>query len=417
MADNNGALPPVILLGGACNALSVARSLGRAGVKVLALNSPGAYVRHSRYCTLLRPPGWEAGIGAWADYLLGPDSEPLRGAVLLACSDTELEFLAHNREPLASKYRLDLSNPQAQLCMLNKLSTYQMARAAGIPLPRFWTPQTREQVESLRPELPFPLLVKPLYSHVYRRRFTNKLVVAQNFEEVVKGYGAARAAGVDVMLVEMIPGPDDRLCSYYTYLDENGEPLFHFTKRIIRRFPPIQGGACYHVTDWIPEVKDVSLRLFQAVGLRGLANAEFKRDQRDGRLKLIECNARFTEGNRLVAASGYDLGLFVYNRIVGRPQPPLGAFQLGKRLWYPVEDYRAFRQLRREGELTWLRWLASLAHRKVLPYFRWDDPLPTLVHELGRLKNAVLDRLGTTWRRAAGLIRAVQPAGTSPAAR
>jgi hypothetical protein len=54
------------------------------------------------------------------------------------------------------------------------------------------------------------------------------------------------------------------------------------------------GNACYHLTDWNPEVGDLSLKLFQWVGLRGLANAEFKRDERDGKLKLIECNARFT---------------------------------------------------------------------------------------------------------------------------
>src|SRR6185437_4458297 len=126
-------------------------------------------------------------------------------------------------------------------------------------------------------------------------------------------------AGLDVMVVEMVPGPDSRLCSYYTYLDESGTPLFHFTKRVIRRSPPVFGGGSYHITDWLPEVKELGLRFFQAVGLRGLGNVEFKRDERDGRLKLIECNARFTEANCLVMASSLDLPLLVYNRLVGRP--------------------------------------------------------------------------------------------------
>ncbi len=123
--------------------------------------------------------------------------------------------------------------------------------------------------------------------------------------------------GVEVVLLEVIPGPDDLLCSYYTYLDEAGEPQFHFTKRIIRRYPEHEGFACYHITDWNPEVRDLGLQLFRHAGLKGVANVEFKRDPRDGQLKLIECNARFTAANGLLTASGIDLGAL-------RVQPPGG---------------------------------------------------------------------------------------------
>jgi len=136
------------------------------------------------------------------------------------------------------------------------------------------------------------------------------------------------------MLVELIPGLDDRLCSYYTYLDERGEPLFDFTKRVIRRNPPGMGGACYHVTDWIPEICEPALKLFRHVGLRGLANVEFKRDDRDGQYKLIECNARFTASNCLIERAGFDLARFVYNRVAGLPQAPLTSFRTGLRLGF-----------------------------------------------------------------------------------
>ena len=42
-------------------------------------------------------------------------------------------------------------------------------------------------------------------------------------------------------------------------------------------------------------------------------------DLKDGELKLIENNARFTAANGLVTASGFDLAKFVYNRLTGRP--------------------------------------------------------------------------------------------------
>jgi predicted ATP-grasp superfamily ATP-dependent carboligase len=392
MSRPDPSLPPAILLGGGCNALSVARSLGRAGVRVYALNTPDAYVRSSRYCRPIQVTAGNDDINTWGAFLLGPESASFHGSVLLACSDAELEFLAHHREALAARYRLDLASPEAHRCVLNKLSTYRKAEAAQLALPRYWAPRTRDEVEPLRETLPYPLVVKPLYSHVYRKQFTQKLVIAHDFEAVQKAVGSARMAGLDVMLVEMVPGPDARLCSYYTYLDESGMPLFHFSKRVIRRSPPVFGGGSYHITDWIPEVKELGLRFFQAVGLRGLGNVEFKLDERDGRLKLIECNARFTEANCLVMASGLDLPLLVYNRLVGRPLPPLATYRKGVRLWYPVEDFRACVQLRRQGQLSLGQWLAGLAHRKTLPYFRWSDPWPTLVAEGRRWRQALQRR-------------------------
>src|SRR6185437_11214037 len=110
----------------------------------------------------------------------------LHGSVLLACSDAEMEFMAHNREAIAARYRLDLASAQAHLCVLNKLDTYRKAEAAQLPLPRYWSPQTAEEVEQLREVLPFPLVVKPLNSHAYHKRFPQKLVVAHDFDTVRK---------------------------------------------------------------------------------------------------------------------------------------------------------------------------------------------------------------------------------------
>jgi predicted ATP-grasp superfamily ATP-dependent carboligase len=369
-------LPSAIILGGGANAVSVARSLGRAGVVVYAINEDTAYVRHSRYCRWLEVPGDPPD--SWARFLLGPESDRLRGGVLLACSDDAIAIIARHRPELSAKFRLEESNPAAQLDMLDKLRTYQAAQAAGVPTPRFWAVQTREQVVALRDALVFPLIVKPHFTYLWERRSGKKFAVAGDFDQLLRAHEALRAAGIPTLLMEWIPGPDDRLCSYYTYLDGESTPLFHFTKRVIRRFPAGSGNACYHVTDWNPEVRDVALRLFRWVGLRGLANAEFKRDERDGQLKLIECNARFTAANGLVARSGFDLAAFVYNRLVGRPQPPLETYALEMRLWDPVRDFQAFLELRRQGRLAFRQWIASILHRQTFPYLDWRDPLPAL---------------------------------------
>ena len=387
-----GTMTPVVLLGGGANALSVARSLGRLGATVRVINEPGAFVQYSRYSTPLdvpAKPGDEAR--AWAEYLLGPQGQALAGSVLLTCCDAGLELIAEHRESLSRRFLLDDSNPRAQVRMLGKLETYEDAVAAGVPTPAFRIVGSVDEVDAAREGLLFPVIVKPRLSHVFESRTGRKLFVADTVDAMAGAVAAIESTGTESIVMEMIPGGDDLLCSYYTYLDEDSRPLFHFTKRIIRRYPLLQGTACYHMTDWIPEAAELGERLFRHVGLRGLANVEFKRDPRDGRLKLIECNARFTASNCLVAHSGIDLAAFAYNRLTGRPLPPTATFRQGVRLWDPIRDFQAYRALSREGRLSFACWLKGVIHPQSFPYFSWTDPLPALA----RLSKPLRDRIGT----------------------
>jgi D-aspartate ligase len=376
-AADDSTLPPAIVIGGSANAMSVSRSLGDGGVAVYLLCPPGVETTYSRFTKRLDVA---PHVEAWIEFLLSHRSDWLRGAVLLACSDDAVQMLLEHREALIGKYVLDLASPEAQWCFLNKLSTYEAAREAGVPTPLFWRADGLDEVRAHEKEYVYPLIVKPLFSHRFKKVFTGKYLVARDFAELVDAFEKVHGQGVEALLLEEIPGDDDRLCSCFTYLDENGEPSFAFTKRVIRRYPEHQGFGCYHITDWEPDVWEAGLRLVQHVGLRGLANVEFKRDRRDGKLKVIECNIRFTAANQNVVASGYDLPLFVYGRLVGMPLIDLRDKRYGRnvRLWFPVDDFSAFLDLRRQGRLTASAWLTSVLHRQSLPYFRWDDPLPSL---------------------------------------
>ena len=127
----------------------------------------------------------------------------------------------------------------------------------------------------------------------------------------------------------------------------------------------------------------MGLRFLQGVGVRGLAQVEFKRDPRDGRLMLMECNHRMTTAIELVRHSGIDAAFINYRGALGNAGPPIDSFKEGVRLWRPA-DIRAFREYRRQGELTTFRWLRSLAHPLHFPVFSVTDPLPSVAPALGR---------------------------------
>jgi predicted ATP-grasp superfamily ATP-dependent carboligase len=169
--------------------------------------------------------------------------------------------------------------------------------------------------------------------------------------------------------------------------------MFHFTKRKLRQYPNGRGMGTYHVTDWSEEVAQMGLRFFQGVGLRGMGNVEFKRDPRDGQLKIIECNPRLTLADDMIMRSGMNISLFIYNRLTGRPLPQMGPYRRGVRMVMPFSDFRAFLGYRRKGELTWGQWLRSLLPPPYLPYFWWSDPWPSIRFSFHAVRSILAKRL------------------------
>jgi predicted ATP-grasp superfamily ATP-dependent carboligase len=205
--------------------------------------------------------------------------------------------------------------------------------------------------------------------------FRAKGLVVRSRQELV----AAARGLVGVVVTEIVPGPEDAFCSYYTYMVD-GEPLFHFTKRKLRQYPVRWGTGTYHLGEWVPDAHETGLRLFRAAGLVGLGNVEFKRDERDHKLKLIECNLRLTAADPMIRASGLDLPGLLYDRALGREVRPASRFREGVRQWHPLTDVRALFDYRREGSLTAGEWARSLLHRQQLPLLSSDDLRPSWVN-------------------------------------
>ena len=376
--------PPAVLLGGEAIALSVARSLTRAGVPAHAFGHKHDPLRYSRRRASFTSFGDSDDVQArWLERLERDRSR----AVLLPCCDDGLELVARNREALTELGYIPVeAEDSAILAMLDKRETYEVARAAGVAAPYTATVSSEVDAASFIERVRPPWALKPVHSHHFAHHFglRKKAFIVTDAEELREPLSRTLELGIAMVLTEIIPGPDNAFESYYSYLDDNGEPLFAFTKRKLRQYPTGFGLGTYHQTDWNPEVAALGLRFLQAAGVRGLANVEFKRDSRDGQLKLIECNYRFTAATQLLRACGLDLPLFVYRRALGHLGPDLHCYRTGVHLWYPVQDARAFFDYHRRGELTVGQWARSLKRRQHFPVASWSDPLPTVVHH-GRM--------------------------------
>lgn len=376
---------PVVLLGGLANSLSVARSLGARGVPIHYIGDRWANVRFSRYLTsfvALEP-------GPANRYMAPLRRSGLVGAVVIPCGDDGLEFVARNRQELASLGFIAIdAQDDMLLAMLDKEKTYEIARRAGIPAPATVHIEDPGMLPDAISRIGLPAALKPRVSHDYARHFAGKAVVAENVSQAEASYREISSRGIDLLMTEIIPGPEGTYWGYYAYIDESGSRLLEFTKRKLRQFPLGFGLGTLHRMEPNDSVLQVGRRFVEAAGLRGLVNVEFKQDDRDGSYVLIECNHRITAANELMRSSGIDLAHFVYARLVGEACSCVEERRAGVALWWPFRDTIAALAQMRAGELGFAQWLDGLRGRIVFPFFTLSDPLPVFASVVRSMSRA-----------------------------
>jgi D-aspartate ligase len=378
--------PPALVIGGDLVGVAAARSLGRAGVEVHAVGHPDDATAHCRY--VRRFTAVDAGPATQDAYFDWLARGPGRG-VIVPCNDDALELIARRRADLEGLgYVAAESDDSVLAALLDKARTSELCERHGIPAPTAITLEGTAAIERACEELAFPCALKPLHSHLFAERAgpNVKLVMVETPDELRREHARLDALGVETLATELVPGPPDAYSSYYSYIDAHGEPLFHFTKRKLRQWPIDRGYGTYHVTDWNPDAAALGLRFLEDVGVRGLACVEFKRDERDAQLKLIECNHRLTAATELVSRAGLDLPLLQYERALCRPGPELSSYTRGLHLWHPIEDVRALREYRAVGELTTAAWARSLLARQRFPLLSLADPKPSLARNSWMLR-------------------------------
>jgi predicted ATP-grasp superfamily ATP-dependent carboligase len=356
--------PALVLDVGWVNGLAAIRSLGRAGVRVLALDpgrSPLGF--RSRYATAVRTPDPVAERGAYVELLAKLGDELGRPAVVFPTHDPPLNAVARARGELGERFLYPFPPWEALERLATKRAQLDAAAAAAIDAPRTEYPATATEAAAAARELGFPVLVKPSDPVGFKRRFRRQAFRCESAAEVERLY--AEAEEWAPMIQELVPGDDDALYTVGSYVTPEGEALGVFCGRKLHQTPPQIGTCRVGEALWRQEVVDAALRLLRAVGYHGISQVEFKRDARDGRYKLMEVNARLWQWHGLAAACGVDLPRIAYAHLTGE------------------------RVARTTSEGPRKRWAITLMNRErpVLvrpPYvdgvFALDDPKPGLVH-------------------------------------
>ncbi|MGZ4380686.1 MAG: carboxylate--amine ligase [Gaiellaceae bacterium] len=300
------------------NGLAAIRSLGRIGVPVLALDHrPSALGFRSRYAQARvcpDPQDEDAFVAFVAELGEGLDAP----VPVFPTHDEPLNAIA--RAGLGEPFRFPFPAWDVLSRIQSKRAQYEAAEAAGIAVPRTVTPGSAAEARTAADELGYPVLVKPSSTEGFKRRFGRQNFRCETGDEVEAAYTDAEE--YEPLVQEVIPGGDDTLFTLGSYLAGDGEPLGLFSGRKLRQTPPGVGTCRVGEAVWDDEVVEQGLLLLKALGHTGLSQVEFKRDPRDGVLRLMEVNPRLWQWHGLAAACGVDVTRIAYEDLIGeRPAP------------------------------------------------------------------------------------------------
>lgn len=360
--------------------LAAVRSLGREGVAVAGIDSdPEMPGFRSRYCDAWLCPDPVREPDRLLEFLTDSDLASSR-PVLLPASDAFVLFLSRHREELRPSFRFLLPDADVLEALVNKRKQYELADRAGIPFPAVHYPKTPGEVDEVAASVRYPVIVKPYYGHVWRQRFggAHKGFKASSGDELRAALEEVRGAGEPAMVQEVVPGPNTNHFKLSAYVGRTGVPLALFALRKIRQYPPEFGVGCLVESADVPDVTDLGMRFLRAIDYRGIGSVEFKRDERDGKLKLIELNARLWQQNSLATACGINFPLIQLRDLQGEDVTPETTYATGIRWLDAIPDFQSFWAQRKTARTGWREWARSWRGVRAFSTFALDDLLPFL---------------------------------------
>jgi predicted ATP-grasp superfamily ATP-dependent carboligase len=326
--------------------LAVARSLGRAGLRVATAECfaecdpalpPLAFRSRFSLHNVVLPSFATDAPGFGAAVIEFVQRHPTR--VVLPASDGSIAALIGWRRQLeALECTLALPSDDALAAANHKDCTLTEARRLGIDYPTTVSCNSVADLPAALGKVGFPAVLKPTLSWAPHTVERLQAVEALNEAEAEKTVRRFLAAGAGVLVQRWVGGRREGV----TLLVEGEEVRACFAVLAHRTTPALGGASVLRESVPVPpDIYDPSVRLVKALGLEGPCEVEYRRDE-TGRPLLMEINARLAGPLETALRSGLDLPLMVWRWAAGLPVAPAG-------------DYQSVRMRWLRGDLRWLR--------------------------------------------------------------
>jgi predicted ATP-grasp superfamily ATP-dependent carboligase len=292
--------------------LAVVRSLGRKDLRVVVGEKRERNLAAcSRYCAdRLIYPSPTSDPKGFQEFLL--DHVMTHSyRLLIPMTDVACMLVAEIAEQIRPTTQVALPDGGTYMFASDKAELIRFAQSNGIPVPDTVFVDGLTLLEEFASKSLYPVVVKSRRS---RMRVGNSIVYgrvqyAHSPAELVSKVRQSHQSIPNPLIQERIEGPGKGLFA----LCLRGEPLALFAHRRLREKPPSGGVSVLRESVPLDEnLRACGTKLLRALNWTGVAMVEFKLDQRDNKLKLMEINGRFWGSLQLAVDCGMDFPFWLY---------------------------------------------------------------------------------------------------------
>jgi D-aspartate ligase len=366
-----------VVLAVSATGVSYVRSLHRHGVPTLLLTERGWLGRPSRYALTVELPTPANDPDAWLEALVSTAERMDQRPVLLVAFDHAVLLVGQHADELGRLYDFLIPPLSISTALVDKRRQYELADAAGIPIPRTVFPGSSDEAVAVADEIGFPCLLKPHVGSAGSAQLGGKAAVVDDTASLRELFDRLYADDIPCMIQEIVPGGDDSLYGYLGFWGSDGTELAWITKQKLRQYPTLYGDGSYQRTVEVSRVAELSRQFLRALDYVGVGSAEFKYDARDGSFRLMELNPRAVSGNQLAVAAGVDLPYISYAYHVA------GVVPAWEQRWdvrwiHELLDLKTLLRGDANPATAAGEWIRSLRRADAYALGAWNDPVPLL---------------------------------------
>jgi D-aspartate ligase len=373
---------PALILGGDLAGLWAARILGRRGVDVyIVTDSQHDVALSSKYCKKKRVNTAPLNCQVLKKILREAARTTSKRLVVYPGSDLTALNLSRIKDDLSDDFYFAVGERDAVETLVNKRRFYQVLRRHKIPHPTTYFPRDLADADRLASQFSYPVFIKPSITQLFHKAFgyERKGFVANSRDELLKYYRLSSSSKVDVIFQDVISGAATSFYQLEGYYNREYHPSVLFARQAMRIWPLDFGTTtlCRSIAlfDLAEESREIN-RFLRSLKYNGLMSADFKRDPRDGRLKLLEINSRLWLHFWLPTECGVDIVFASYLDALGEKVEGFHGYVTGVKSLYFPDDLKSSAKMIRRGELGFSEYTSSLLGKKVFAYFNLRDMLP-----------------------------------------
>jgi predicted ATP-grasp superfamily ATP-dependent carboligase len=399
------AWPPVVVASVFQTGLNLMRDLLRRGVRTVGVDCDASHEGfRSAYGKSYLCPNPDTDPDGWLAFMVDLAKRLGGKPVIIPAADIFVTAMGRHVDALKQHYIFSPETIAVQAALATKEQQYALAAQHGLPIPRTAYIQSRSDLERFAAEARFPCLIKPRHQREWdalpigNRLRGLKLITADTAEQLIDEYAFTEPHRPEVVAQEIIAGGDDAKYCYLSVYGSNSRRLGHTVVHELRAHPVLFGSGSIVEPVIDPEIATLCDNFLRGIGYVGICEIEVKRDIRDGVVRLIEANPRYSVTADASVYAGVDIGWLHYLDLIGQSVEPVEATRFGVRHIVLRRDIPAIPRYVDGRILTWKQIRDS--YRGPLAFFDFDlrDWRPTATTLKGCIRVA-----GGTILRSLGL--------------